>query len=617
MGTEMVEKPMIPIPIPQPPRRPRVREVSSRFMSSLTTPSSSCDLIAGSSRCTPSKPVPMTPAGKESRSQLPRSRSVQRERSRDGEIDERRDEVSVRRSDGSIGMRHEGNVREVRSRFLSSVVPSPSLSSSICGDVHGKAMAVTPMPKEFQLRMHQGRLRSVQKPRQQDTEGDENRPEMNVRGWDSSIGMQVKPRSAVKLFRDSGDAKEERLRVDTPAPYLDVKYRRSNSTGMEGSVAARVLQYNGTPLPGRGLGLAGKVSIRACSPKAAPVERCSVGMEAGANAGAALGEIAGVESHGRRRFLPGQSDNPHLQNSATPDGRTCKSNSGDSLKISTPSCARSLDFPFTRQEQSLFHAVDSDQKSSSLSFKSSLDFGKSGSACLPPVPHGSKMGIDVKRKKGSNNQEPMLQLRLLHNRYLQWRYANARAEVAMMVQKRESEKLLYSVGPRIWELRDSVKMKRAEVETLRRLKTLSTILDAQMPHLDEWSYMEGDYSFSLLGTVEALLNASSQLPLHGIVKYDAQEMTEVMNLAVEALQLTFLQVQSFIQKAEQVNSRVSELARVYVGERASVDECGELLQDTFGLQIEECSLRGLLMQVHASGVVNTKKNDDNHHDIGK
>lgn len=55
---------------------------------------------------------------------------------------------------------------------------------------------------------------------------------------------------------------------------------------------------------------------------------------------------------------------------------------------------------------------------------------------LPPVvPQCAK----PKAKKVASHQEDVHSLRLLHNHYLQWRFANAKAEASMKAQKREAE----------------------------------------------------------------------------------------------------------------------------------------------------------------------------------
>ncbi|XLU52828.1 hypothetical protein S245_047476 [Arachis hypogaea] len=153
---------------------------------------------------------------------------------------------------------------------------------------------------------------------------------------------------------------------------------------------------------------------------------------------------------------------------------------------------------------------------------------------------------------------------------------------------------------KISEMRDSVNRKRVELELLRRSKTLSTILDAQIPYLDEWSALEEEYSLSISEAIQALLNATVQLPLGGNVRVDVKEVGESLNSASKMMETIVLNIQRFMPKAEQTDVCISELARVVSGERAVIGECGDLLSKTYKSQVEECSLRGQLIQLYST-----------------
>ncbi|KAL4627503.1 hypothetical protein ACB092_05G169600 [Castanea dentata] len=152
------------------------------------------------------------------------------------------------------------------------------------------------------------------------------------------------------------------------------------------------------------------------------------------------------------------------------------------IKFSAPSpCSRSMNLPLSSgggnggEKQSNFALP----KPNTNSLKTS------GGLSLPPVPPpGAKSlgaGNDTRKvKKVSTQQENVHTLRLLHNHYLQWRFANAKAEASMQAQQRECERTLYSLGVKISELFDSVKKKRLELGLLQRTKTLSTVLEAQV-----------------------------------------------------------------------------------------------------------------------------------------
>ncbi|KAM3701150.1 hypothetical protein ACJW31_05G150700 [Castanea mollissima] len=226
--------------------------------------------------------------------------------------------------------------------------------------------------------------------------------------------------------------------------------------------------------------------------------------------------------------------------------------SSDSLKFSAPSpCSRSMNLPLSSgggnggEKQSNFSLP----KPNPNSVKSS------GGLSLPPVPPaGTKSlgaGNDTRKvKKVSTQQENLHTLRLLHNRYLQWRFANAKAEASMQAQQRECERTLYSLGVKISELFDSVKKKRLELGLLQRTKTLSAVLEAQIPYLEEWSALVEDYSVSLSEAIQALLNASLQLPI-GNVRADIREVGEALNSATNMMEMIVFHLQSFVPKKKQ------------------------------------------------------------------
>ncbi|KAK9121173.1 hypothetical protein Syun_018790 [Stephania yunnanensis] len=73
---------------------------------------------------------------------------------------------------------------------------------------------------------------------------------------------------------------------------------------------------------------------------------------------------------------------------------------------------------------------------------------RSGSNCLPPHPSSMKTQVEARKgKKGISTTElvHVHALRLLQNRYLQWRYANAKAEATMNVQSHTVEEVVMVV----------------------------------------------------------------------------------------------------------------------------------------------------------------------------
>ncbi|KAG1326536.1 putative AUGMIN subunit 8 [Cocos nucifera] len=88
--------------------------------------------------------------------------------------------------------------------------------------------------------------------------------------------------------------------------------------------------------------------------------------------------------------------------------------------------------------------------------------------------------VDIRKgKKNASHIEDAHQLRLLYNRDLQWRFVNARADDTLSIQKMRTENILYSVWNTTSKLRDSVIMKRIDVQQLRQELNLAMILSEQ------------------------------------------------------------------------------------------------------------------------------------------
>nr|KJB79439.1 hypothetical protein B456_013G049800 [Gossypium raimondii] len=89
--------------------------------------------------------------------------------------------------------------------------------------------------------------------------------------------------------------------------------------------------------------------------------------------------------------------------------------------------------------------------------------------------------VDIRRgKKGEDRIVDAHTLRLFYNGYLQWRFANARADAAFIVQKLSAEKNLWNAWVTTSELRHSVTLKRIKLLLLRQKLKLTSILKRQV-----------------------------------------------------------------------------------------------------------------------------------------
>ncbi|RZC74308.1 hypothetical protein C5167_049790 [Papaver somniferum] len=540
-------------------------------------------------------------------------------------------------------------VREVSSRFMSPMVSTSSSS----GDLHLPSSAKCPLPKhsgEFQSKHHhqsqnhsnqnQQRSLSAQR-RQQETEplssADENRLDV-MRNLDTPHSklvistQQRKPQRSLKLFKENngggggedtvnlrafvngklpGRSTVVRSRSDTPIVHgndrinprsaIPTQNSHRSDTSMV-SAAAKLVQSQ----------VSSSVSSDNDDNKFIETLTESSASSDCSESGSCCSSPMIIQKSKIRSFPECRSSMPEADQLPTISNRllTNRGNSGmgDSSKIGLSPIYRSLSFeqpPFTSPTKTLHRTTTGFAKPHQSSAK------PPGSVVsLPPHPSSTVAWADTKKgRKILSQQENVHSLKMLHNRYLQWRYANARAAISVNAQTTAAQQSLYGLASQVSKMRDSIKAKRADFENLKRREALSAILEAQIPHLDEWSALKGDYLNSLVGAIKALQDASLRLPIGGNVRADLKELDGALNSASNMMESISSNFESFVPKAEQMDSLVSELAAVASEERALIEECGDLLSHTQNLQVEECSLRGQLMQLKKNSSLNQAKEE--------
>ncbi|KAK8311331.1 hypothetical protein V6Z11_D02G241700, partial [Gossypium hirsutum] len=182
-------------------------------------------------------------------------------------------------------------------------------------------------------------------------------------------------------------------------------------------------------------------------------------------------------------------------------------------------------------------------------------------------------------------------LRLLYNRFLQWRFANARAEATFMVQELSAEKNLWNVWVTISELLHSITLKRMKFLLLRQKLKLTSILKGQIAHLEAWAVLDRDHSSSLLGATEALKASTLRLPIVGKAIVDIQNLKDAVGSAVDVMHAMASSICSLSSKVKEMNSLVNELVSVAANERILLEQCKEHLSTLAAIQVNECSLR--------------------------
>ncbi|GLT80479.1 hypothetical protein SLA2020_519170 [Shorea laevis] len=201
-----------------------------------------------------------------------------------------------------------------------------------------------------------------------------------------------------------------------------------------------------------------------------------------------------------------------------------------------------------------------------------------------------------KGKKGVSHLEDAHQLRLLYNRHLQWRFANAQAEDVLFVQKVTAEETLLNVWHTTLCLWESVIKKRINLQQLKLDLKMNSILNDQMPYLNDWALLERDHISSLSGAVEDFEASTLRLPVTGGAMADIESLKAAICSAVDVMQAMGSSICSLLLKVEGINNLASELADVAAQEKSMLDHCEALLASTTALQVEEYSLRSHLIQ---------------------
>ncbi|CAH8355694.1 unnamed protein product [Eruca vesicaria subsp. sativa] len=217
---------------------------------------------------------------------------------------------------------------------------------------------------------------------------------------------------------------------------------------------------------------------------------------------------------------------------------------------------------------------------------------------------------DVKKGKKASYIEDVHQLRLLHNRYLQWRFAIAQAEAVMYIQRLTSEETLFNVWHAISELHDDVTSQRISLQQLKLEIKLNSLLNEQMVGLEEWARLERDHVSSLVGAIADLEANTLRLPVTGGTKADVESLKAAMSSALDVMQAMGSSIWSLLSKVEEMNKMVSELAVVVTKESCMQGKCEDLLASTAIMQINECSLRTHLIQSRREGEEDAEEEEE-------
>ncbi|KAK4258829.1 hypothetical protein QN277_005231 [Acacia crassicarpa] len=603
-------------------RRPKGRQVSSRYMSPSPSTSTSTSTSTSSSSSSRRCPSPLisrstnsTPASTPVASTLPkRSQSVDRRRP-----------GATPRSVTPVPDSRQGNAGDVSSASKLLVTSTRSLSVSFQGEAFSfpisKTKAATPTPSN---------ARKATPERRRSTP---------VRGKGDGGGDQGENSKPMEQHRWPGRTRQTNSRSNQLSVSVDCAGDTKKLLGNGYGKVVRALQQSMMDDGRRasfdgGLSLdLGKVELFKAaqkSPDANSVNESSLpsdlntsdtdSVSSGSTSGAQDGGSGATKGQGgprgiivsarfwqetnsrlRRLQDPGSplSTSPGSRNGVPAKLTQLKRFNGDGLLSSPRTMASPIRGAARPASPSKLWASASSSPSRGMPSPSRVRSAvassiNSNSSSAPSI---LSFSVDLRRGKiGEDRIFDAHTLRLLYNRYLQWRFINARADATLKMQKLNAEKHLWNAWASISELRHSVILKRIKLLLLRQKLKITAILKGQMPHLEEWALLDKDHSSSLLGATEALRASTLRLPVEKAIA-DVSNLKDAVGSAVDVMQAMASSIYSLLSKVEETNSLVAELVKVTTKEKFLLEQCKDFLSSLAAMQVKDCSLKTHVLQL--------------------
>lgn len=353
--------------------------------------------------------------------------------------------------------------------------------------------------------------------------------------------------------------------------------------------------------------MTGRGSAGLTSTSAAPAERTSrLVSSSNASSGCSPRRVHPSEGMGKRLKRPSKEMAMIVHRRRKGNADSSSDTSSQTSKSSESTCHPSKAIP-------VLHRSSSPKQGSSAA-PSTSRCCQSPSRMRPSTPCGSncapsatQSGVErpvfnyiVDARKGKKNAgqiENIHQLRLLNNRFLQWRFVNAQSEDTVLPQKNGVENILYSVSESTLTLRDAPTITRINVQHLQQELNLYNILAEQIGYLEKWPVLEEESTATVFEAIEALQASTLCLPVTSGAQADGVAIRNAISSAVDVMQALSSSMFYLQSKVQERTSLVSELLVLARQEKVALDQCKELLATAAKLQVQETSLRTHLMQL--------------------
>ncbi|XP_057727143.1 QWRF motif-containing protein 3 [Arachis stenosperma] len=220
------------------------------------------------------------------------------------------------------------------------------------------------------------------------------------------------------------------------------------------------------------------------------------------------------------------------------------------------------------------------------------------------------MGFDLFKSKKSllnpsspmgsgGNYEAGHQLRLLENRLMQWRYANARAKVVNENIFNQAQSNLLCAWDGLTKLQNSVLKKMIQFSKQKLNMKLNFILYSQMKLLETWGGLERQHSSAITKIKESLYSVICRIPLLEGAKVDLQSTSITLRHATDVTASIASMLTCFPPSVDETALLLSELAEVVAQEKQLLEEFYDLFQIISVFEIQERSAKCNLIQLES------------------
>ncbi|KAL9409422.1 hypothetical protein AB3S75_047754 [Citrus x aurantiifolia] len=194
-------------------------------------------------------------------------------------------------------------------------------------------------------------------------------------------------------------------------------------------------------------------------------------------------------------------------------------------------------------------------------------------------------------------EEEYNRFRVLHNRLLQYRLANARAEAAAASLKTAAEGKIFGVWLRVLKMRNLILEKKIEVQKFQHEIKLCQIVNPQIRLLNDWAKLEGK-NIEAVGRVTRKLSALCvKIPCDDDVQADVKSIYEAMSTASQVMNGIEATITKFLlSQGERILYMLTELVSTVMLQEECLEELDTIVASVSPLTEREKYLRAHLIQ---------------------